>query len=352
MENYNVNIEVTDKFTDDVSFCLETFRSLTPNALYDSSPGEWKRWFQKNPYGNGLYSIAKDGNKIIGFCSLIPVPMVIDKKIIKGAKAEFLFILPEYRKRTAVNIKHPVSVALLSQLYQKSGDYGFNLVFGVATKAASKAHLLAGKKPMELNILHYFTFFKPRDFKEFGNIKNTLFKYSSFTASAMLRKKLSLAKSTGFSILKNIDSIKNINPQITGKDELIYNDRKMLNFRFTPENSLVYEINNQNKDFLIFSKPYKNAKVFLRHWSSLSLSAEHFAPVFKDLFKKCKETGAGSLNISFSGTNNNPGINFSKFGFLSRKSKDILLLYKSNPDLKFSYDQDDWSFTDTYRGFI
>ena len=236
--------------------------------------------------------------------------------------------------------------------YINSFSYGFNLIFGVATKAAEKAHLLAGKKPMELNILHYFTFFKPRDFKEFGRIKNTLYKYSSFSAATLLRNKLALTKSGSFSILKNIDSITDINPLLSGKDELIYNDRKMLNFRFTEENSLIYEINNERKDYLIFSKPYKNCKVFLRHWSSLNIDNEHFASVFKDLYKRCKKNGVGSLNLSFSGTNNNLNTNFSKFGFLSRKSKDVLLLYKSNPALKLSYNQGDWRFTDTYRGFI
>ena len=350
MENYNVSIEVTDKFTNDVRFGLEAFYRLTPNAVYDSSPADWERWFLNNPYGHGLYSIARDGDKIIGFCSLIPVPMVINKEIVKGAKAEFLFILPEYRKRTAVNIKNPVSVALLSELYQKSFDYGYNLIFGVATEAAAKAHLLAGKKPMELDILHYFTFFKPREFKEFGKVKNTLYKYTSYTASSLLRNKLALAKGMNFSILKNIDSIKNINPEITEKDELIYHEKKMLEFRFTEENSLVYEVKGPN--YLIFSKPYKNGKVFLRHWTSPDIDEKYYISVFKDLIVKCKEVGAASLSLTFSGVNNNIDINFSKFGFLSRKSKDILLLYKSNPELKFSYNQSGWSFTDTYRGFI
>src|SRR5205823_6679508 len=131
---------------------------------------------------------------------------------------------------------HPVSVALLSQLYEKAGGYGFNLIFGVATKAAMKAHLLAGKKPMELDILHYFTFFKPRDFKEFDSIRNIVYKYSSYSASLFLRKKIVLNRGGEYSILKNVDSIENISPVITEKNELIYHERKMLNFRFTEEN--------------------------------------------------------------------------------------------------------------------
>ena len=136
------------------------------------------------------------------------------------------------------------------------------------------------------------------------------------------------------------------------KNELIYHERKMLNFRFTEENSLIYEIKNEHKDYLIFSKPYKNGKAFLRHWSSLNIDKEHFVTVFKDLYKKCNEAGAVSLNLAFSGTNNNLKVDFRKFGFFARRSKDVLLLYKSNPGLNISYNQNDWSFTDSYRGFI
>jgi hypothetical protein len=168
----------------------------------------------------------------------------------------------------------------------------------------------------------------------------------------LFRKKISLNKGGNFSNLKNINSIENINPVITEKDELIYHERKMLEFRFTEENSLIYEIKNGKKDYLIFSKPCKNGKVFLRHWSSLDIDEEHFASVFKDLYKKCKETGSASLNLAFSGKNNNLNVNFKKFGFFARKSKDVLLLYKSNPDIKISYNQSNWVFTDSYRGFI
>ena len=315
-------------------------------------PNEWSYWFDKNPYGKGLYSIARHGEKIIGFCALIPVEMVVNNSIIRGAKAEFLFVLPDYRKRKAGNLKQPVSVTLLRALYESSYSYSFNLIFGVATKAAAKAHLEAGKKPMDLELLHYFTIFKPREFREFNRIKGFIYKYGSFFASVLLRNRITAYKDSGFTILKSIDSIENINTLLIGENELLYHDRKMLNFRFNKDDCLIYQFENLSKDYLIFSKPFKNGRVFLRHWSSMDLGYEYFASVLKDLFKRCKAAGAQSVNLVFTGVNNNLKIDLTKLGFLKRKSLDILLFYKSNPGLKLSYNAKDWYFTDSHRGFI
>jgi hypothetical protein len=352
LDEYSVNIEVTDKFTDDVRKCLRIFYEQTPDSDYSTIPDEWDYWFLKNPYGSGLYSIARDGTKIIGFCALIPIEMTVNNGVIRGAKAEFLFVLPEYRKRKAANLDKPVSVTLLKALYESSINYNFNLIFGVATKAAAKAHLAAGKKPMDLELLHYFTLFKPRKFREFNKLKAFLYKYGTYLASGLLRKRINKYNGTDFTVLKSIDDIENIDSKPAGNNALLYHDKKMLNFRFKNGDCLIYQINNTFKDYLIFSKPYSDGRVFLRHWSTLDLTYEIFAAVLKDLYNRCKRSGALSVNLVFSGVNNNLKIDFKKLGLMRRKSTDILLLYLSNPELNPSLNAKDWYFTDSHRGFI
>jgi hypothetical protein len=349
LEEFRLHVEVTEKFTDDIKECLQIFNKQTGGVEGSAAPDEWSRWFTDNPYGNGLFSIARDGNRIIGFCSLIPVEMLINKQVIRGAKAEFLFVLPEYRKRKTKNFITPVSVTLLSELYRQSGNFDFELIFGVATKAASGAHLASGMIPMEINLNHYFMLFKPRDFNEFTFPKKTVYKYGTYYLSRFLSTRLNRDLNKDFSFAGSVNELNYRDSATTGKNELLYHSGKMLAFRFKDGDFLIYKTGD---NFFILNKPKENERVFLRHWSSNNIDYSSFATVLKDAANGCRAANARSLNLVFSGKNHRHNIDFSRLGFLNRFSTDVLLFYKSNPSLDLSLDASSWYMTDSHRGFI
>lgn len=348
MTGSRITINVTDTFGPDVQQGLRIFAEHSAISSYSTTPKDWEYWFNNNPNGNGVYSIAKDNDKVIGFCSLIPVKMFADGKIIRGAKAEFLVVLPEYR-RAMVKSNTPLAFSVMSELYGNSSKFGIELAFAIATKVASVVHRLAGAVPMKYSARHYIISFKPADVHYKSKAKTLSTKYGAWIVSSLFYNKLKLKKGgAAFTVHSSLENIISKIQSDTLKNQLLYPDEKTMLFRFKENEYIIYEFSG-NK-FFIFTKPFENGKVYLRYWSSPGLPQREYASMYKDLAAKCKAAGAQSINLVIPEAENAP--EFSKYGFIYKDVADTAFLYISNKKLNVSLNSSDWYLTDSHRGFV
>jgi hypothetical protein len=137
-----------------------------------------------------------------------------------------------------------------------------------------------------------------------------------------------------------------------GTNRLLHPSSKMINFRFPDEEYIKYLTYNENNvNYLVFTKPRYKGQVRLKDWSSLNLQKFEFENIFRELFRQCRMQRAESMHLLVPDDGQKTPYSFYTLGFLSRRFTSIVYIYSSNNIIR-ELDSHSWEFTDAHTGYV
>ena len=186
MKSRPVTIDIIDEVTSDAVSGLELYANLALGSGSSDLTEQWLYWFRNNPFGKGLFALAKHRDRVVGIYTLIPVEMRLSGRPAKGAKAEFLAVAPDHRAATVGDVR--LSHALVSELHRRSADWGIEGIFAVVGKTAVRSMLFGGAKPVSYDCREYRTFFaRPKTNRYRHRLLNFCVGCTSQAQSALMR---------------------------------------------------------------------------------------------------------------------------------------------------------------------
>jgi len=154
-----VHVEIGDEVTQDVHAGLRLYADATHRS--DSARvQEWLYWLNQNPFGKGVYAVAKHGDDVVGFYALIPVEMRLGDRAMRGAKGEFFAVAPAFRNALVGQRALRVPYALSCELHGAAAGFGIDCIALVATGAAAICHAISGAKTMTYEVDEYRLLFR------------------------------------------------------------------------------------------------------------------------------------------------------------------------------------------------
>lgn len=355
MASAQVQIHVSDEITPDCLAGLRVYAELTQGSCPPSLIERWLYWYRDNPFGPGLFALAKDGQRVVGVYTLIPIEMWLDGRVVRGAKGEAFGVVPEFRTAVDGQTGVPLPLALIGRLNRAAWDRRVECIVAVSNRAASACHRLCGARLIECPAYAYYTFFQP---PRLPGPENRLWRlgrsYAAWAASSALRlagrcRPARLAAQQ-FQLVSRIQST----PEDNGHDMLLRPSSRMFDFRFPPERHLIYRMVGDGAEpaYLVFTRPEKGAEVGLRHWSRLTVAPESLAEVLRDVLARCRAAGAASLRMVFPETEASGLPPLGALGFLRRKEPRDFYLYISADSDQHQKRTWQWRLTNAHVGFF
>lgn len=131
----------------DTSRLLAGYNRLTHSTV---SMAAFRWCLEQNPYGPGLHAILRnDEGLLVGHICLFHLPVVMDGREVNAAKAEYLFLLEEYRGWRVRSFEHekiPPALLLLKAFYRAAHAEGIDPVLVSAVPGVDTLHLMAGAR--------------------------------------------------------------------------------------------------------------------------------------------------------------------------------------------------------------
>lgn len=350
-----VQLQVTDEVTQDVMAGLHLYLRHTREREPVSLVAEWLYWFEKNPFGKGVFSIAKQEDTVVGFCALIPIQMRLHGRTVKAAKAEFLIVSPDARDVIEPDCKTRLPFAIVRRLHEEAHRWHIEAVLAVATRAASVCHLLAGSKPMVYGSYSYVTYFQmPR--------------VSRLSRHPVLRLGASLA---ALAYTRSLWGIRHLicqrcdvkpiqledialpQQREAKPNALINPSKEMLAFRFPADQFLFYQADRGTSipAYFVFSRPRRGATVTLKHWSTLDIDFSSFVGVLARVISDCRMQRARKLELSLPEGRLRAGHALRKLGFFSQRCLKTVYLWSDHRD-DVELDPQSWELTNAHTGFV
>jgi hypothetical protein len=345
MESPHLVLTITDEFSEDVVAGLKMYRDLTQaSASDDEIRANWCRWFCDNPFGRGVFAIAKDRDRLVGFYSLIPSEMQFGNRLVRGGKGEFYAVHPAYRK-----VKDPVSgmvlpMALLAETKRQAPKFGILAAFGARVNM-SFTSLITGAKAIPCNSIDYVMYFCPlRTANNRSTLKRLTLRWGAFLVSSLLQAIFRFRKSRAIRAkhFQMSDTLTGeIHPSSEAVNRPVSLSSKMLNYRFPSDRYLKYTVfqGGGSGGELVFSKPELASNVRLLHWSSLEFSLGIWASIIGDVLQRCYQSKAASLHLSMPKNILPKEQNFAKLGFLRRPKQSVVYISCMDKELEHLRDE-------------
>ena len=203
------------------------------NRLYDSNRTiEQFYWgFHNCPFGQSIYVIAEDEDKIVGTNCVIPIDLVTsDKLIIRSGKSEDTLVDPEYRGQK-------ICYNMYDFLFEKCNDQGIQVIWGFTTAI----------KPLKNS-----GFSIPFDNQQSLVVNNIWRSYKYLSSLNNKNRVIDKLKILGLCVISKIKTIGRLKCQLTGY--CITEDEKIVDVVNDLINSNLSSLNqsfaiHQNSDF-------------------------------------------------------------------------------------------------------
>jgi hypothetical protein len=348
-----VDIEIGNQITPEVHAGFQLFVKHATRPFDAASVRQWLYWFDKNPYGKGVFAVAKHGNKVVGFYALIPVEMRINDRSVLGGKGEFFVVAPDSRHTIFGQRSLRLPCALSAELHGVAAQYGMECVMLVSTPAAAICHAISGARTMRYDVDQYTMLFRGEQLTA-GNLTRKqrckMFLKVQFTTAQRLLAGIRRlgAKGGHFETVSSLGAL----PEPEGTNLLVGNSEKMLAFRFPAEQYLIYSVQDAEgrQAFLVFNSPHSGTNVRLKHWSAQNIPFQNVATVFGDVVRRCRRNDAASLSAAIPTSEANHLGPIASLGFRHTQSSASIQVYSGTNDI--SVDPACWRFTQSHIGFI
>jgi len=349
-----IQMVITDSLTEDAKAGLELYGRLTLGQCPPDLIEDWLYWYRDNPFGEGLFAVAKSRDDVVGVYSLIPVQMQINGRKAKGAKAEFLAVEPDFRLAVEPTSGKALPFAMVTGLNSQAHTWGFEWIFGVSTKASSACMLASGSGRIRYQCDEYRTYFAPPKLKRYGRpIVNRCAGYYQYAQTTVQRCLARLfASAASKSAFKQVDAAEAWNNTATTGNQLISSSPEMLSYRFPAERHLFYRVRDESGKpaLLVFAKPGARGNFALSHWSTTNIAMDVWAAVLRDVMGHCTATGAHTLQLCVPTTDSRPLQPLRKLGFTHRTSNRTIYYYRCR-NISYRVSSRSWRLTESHIGF-
>lgn len=344
-------VEIGNQFGPEVMDGLRLYNGLIEDRRPASEvETSWPRWFIANPFGPGLFAVARADGRVVGFCSLIAAEMRIGHRAVRGAKAEFLVVEPEFRKVVDPATRLPLPNALFSGLLRHAHEFGIEAVFSVPSRPALLLHLQAGAKPMKLEFVEYVSFFRrPAKTLDPNPIRDLVLGLGAVGYTTARR---ALARAGRHANL--VELFEDFEDVALAPDEgvnLLVNDSPaMLAHRFAGDRHWRYLIREPGDHVAAFVFTRYPDDVRLAWWSSLDVDADAFASLLRQVGQRARRDGASNLRVNLPANAVPPGWELPRWGFVRRPASYTVFVYSADPELMAARTALPWRFTNAHVG--
>jgi hypothetical protein len=348
VSNPDIHIEIGDQRTPDVDAGFRLYANLTSHSPDPATIRQWLYWYDENPFGKGVYAVAKSGAEVVGFYSLIPVEMQIDGQLVRGAKGECFVVSRNSRKVPFGPQATRLPVALSSELHRAAARFGMACLFLVGTPAAALCHAASGA-----GTITYDTdqFVMPFWGASGGTFKSRCKAFLEAGYSATRRRIGAIRRIGARHGSFEIGGIPQKTPTHPG-NLLVSDQAEMLTYRFPATRYLVYSVSDVHdaRGLLVFNMPRCGENVCLKHWSREQIPFENMAAVLNDVIRRSRQAGAASVSVVVPRSERDAFVSIRQLGFLHRRSTASVQIYWGGaepvgPTLS-------WRFTNSHKGFF
>jgi len=342
-----IHIEIGNRRSADVDAGFRLYADLTANDADAAS--KWENWYDRNPFGQGVYAVAKHGDAPVGFYSLIPVEMQIAGRPVLGAKGECFVVAPQCRKAVFGSRAMSLPVALSGELHRASKNYGISCIFLVGTPAAAVCHSLAGAKTISYDVRRFFLPLRSAS----GQTLGKRCKYVLAARCAAVRRGLAAIRRLGRRRGRfEFGPLASDSPGSANGNLLVSDSEAMLEYRFPSAHYLRYSVADVHggRAFLVFTMPRRGECVSLKHWSPRPIPPENLEAVVADVVRHAHRAKSTMVSIEVPASDNTFLESFQPFGFFHHRAKASVQIYPlGEPSLA---DASLWRFTNSHTGFL
>ena len=337
--------------TEDTRVGLHVFAKLTAQRRPEEAVRRWLYWLKDTPLGDAPNVVAKHRGEVVGFMSLMPVQMRIGGQTVRGAKAEFLVVRPEYRREVDDRTGLRLPIALSDALYRNADRWEMECV--QSSGEGARITVVTGARPIEYGATQFSTVWSRPELRRFS------FGPLNTAVGLGAQAYTSLARATGTLRLRDsavavsdpASEIRHVHGLEIPFNALFAPDLATLSHRFGEQPHLVYVTRDSSgvEHLFVFTEPGMGRRVRLKHWSPTEVSLEALVSVFRGAMTRCHKAGASSLEVTVPDADSFAPLR--RLGFVARKVQRSVCLYcPSGRDVEWSPTR--WSFTDIHTGLI
>ncbi len=349
MGSPDIQIEVGDERTPDVDAGFRLYAQYTSGLLDPATFREWLYWYDQNPFGKGVYAVAKSGDEVVGFYSMIPAEMRIEGQLVKGAKGECFVVAPGFRKTSYGPRGMKLPLALSAELHSAAAGFGMVCLFLVGTPAAAFCHAMSGAKTIRYDAEEFVIPFGTAGGGTLKSRCKTFLKarYVAVRRGVAAIRRIGRSRG-GF----EMGGISGETPGRSGDNLLVSDGGKMLGYRFPEARYLIYSVPDVHDDraFLVFSAPRCGGSVSLKHWSPQRIPVENAAAVLKDVIRRCRRVKAASVSMVVPSSDKDIIGTIGQLGLLQRRSTASVQIYPSAKEPAAA--SLSWRFTNSHQGWF
>ena len=114
-----------------------------------ADPGFVRHQFSNNPFGWSLHAFARDGDRPVGHCALIPIPARAGVESLVSGKFEAFAVDPAYQSVSLPDGRF-IGFALLDELYERALESGFAVVHDLVQPDIGIMHRLHGARAVQV----------------------------------------------------------------------------------------------------------------------------------------------------------------------------------------------------------
>lgn len=353
METSDLVVEVGNRFGPEAMEGLRLYNRLNENPRPAREVETmWPRWFTENPFGSGMFSVARAGGRVVGFNTFIAAEMRLGGRVLRGGKGEFFAVEPEFRKAVDPGTKTALPFALFSGLLRRAREFGMEAVFMVTNPAASLVNLWLGAKPMKLDYVEYITFFRrPRRALHPNPVRNFVLGLGAvgYTSTRRVMASYSAGSAGQVEPFESFEQVP-LSPA-EGVNLLINESPGMLAHRFAGHRYWKYLVREPGRPPAAFVFTRFPDDVQLAWWSAVDVGPESFAHLLRQVGERARRDGASNLRVNLPADAAPPGWELARWGFFQRPLQQTVFLYSADPELMAARTALPWRFTNAHVGF-
>jgi len=350
-ERKPISVYCVDTLTDEVIAGIRVYAALAQQVVSDQDlRHRWLRWNVENPYGPGVFVVAKDGPAVVGMYAVIPVRMRVAGQLIQGGKGEYQAVLPGYLRAIDAETGVYLPTAMCQRAFAEAAKQGIRAIQAIPTEVARFSVFRAGARPVMIPGVNYLAFLRwcnlPRSGK--GRVNPRILSLAGLLATSGLRTISIFSRRTGLAGAVSGEPPQALDPP-SGTNQFLAEE--MLLFRFPASDYESVTLNSpQGKAQFIFTKPHRNSIVRLSHWSPYFLTKAQWTAGLDAVFCVARAARAGAINVKLPRSARVDPSVFRSLGFFGRPYEDAMFVYSAEPELADAMIKGPWTPTHSHIG--
>ena len=315
---------------------------------------EFLRWVENSPGGPAWHALLETAEgRVVGHTSVLPIRAGFHEKNLLTGMSEYSFVHEDFRKmkiRGYEAVSRPAFIILLDTLFQHCMKQGVEPIFASTNEKNQIFTRKVGLRPAEFPLHECLLALRPvAAARHTPNLesKQRLALFGIGAAQAAL-----WTVRGAFSPKNNCIHVVPIGSQELAADRArlsFYEEKESLEWRFIPEQYILYMFENAPQDYVIVKRGRKDR--YLRVCQHRLSSAESVGPLIHALLKQARTERAIGIRWAVYATDSlAEGIvgKLRGMGFLCARRTRIVMVHKDFP----SYlDPATWKMTDTHFCF-